>query len=66
MDRGAWQATVHGVARVGHNLATKPPPPPPCFNKACSDQLSHKILIIYEKPTMVLIFQTIKLRDRKV
>ena len=25
MDRGAWWATVHGVARVGHNLATKPP-----------------------------------------
>ena len=23
MDRGAWLATVHGVARVGHNLATK-------------------------------------------
>ena len=28
MDRGAWRAAVHGVARVGHNLATKPPPPP--------------------------------------
>ena len=27
MDRGAWQATVHGVARVGHDLATKPLPP---------------------------------------
>ena len=27
MDRGAWQATVHGIARVGHDLATKPPPP---------------------------------------
>ena len=26
IDRGAWQATVHGVTRVGHNLATKPPP----------------------------------------
>ena len=26
MDRGAWQATVHGVPRVGHDLATKPPP----------------------------------------
>ena len=26
MDRGAWWATVHGVARVGHNLSTKPPP----------------------------------------
>ena len=27
MDRGAWQATVHGIARVGHNLVTKPPLP---------------------------------------
>ena len=25
MDRAAWQATVHRVARVGHNLVTKPP-----------------------------------------
>ena len=24
MDRGAWQATVHGVARVGHDLVTRP------------------------------------------
>ena len=24
MDRGALWATVHGVARVGHDLATKP------------------------------------------
>ena len=24
MDRGAWQATVHGITRVGHYLATKP------------------------------------------
>ena len=22
------EATVHGVARAGHNLVTKPPPPP--------------------------------------
>ena len=28
MDRGAWQATVHGVAKLRHDLATKPPPPP--------------------------------------
>ena len=27
MDKGAWQATVHEVARVGHDLVTKPPPP---------------------------------------
>ena len=25
VDRGAWQATVHGVARVGQDLVTKPP-----------------------------------------
>ena len=31
MDRGAWWATVHGVARVGHDLVTKPPPPPYCI-----------------------------------
>ena len=24
MDRGAWRATVHGVTRVRHDLATKP------------------------------------------
>ena len=23
MDRGAWQATVHGVTRVRHDLTTK-------------------------------------------
>ena len=28
MDRGAWWATIHGVARVKHSLATKLPPPP--------------------------------------
>ena len=27
MDRGAWQGTVHGAARVGHDLMTKPPSP---------------------------------------
>ena len=26
IDGGAWQATVYGVSRVGHDLATKPPP----------------------------------------
>ena len=26
MDKGAWWTTVHEVARIGHDLATKPPP----------------------------------------
>ena len=25
MDKGVWRATVQRVARVGHDLATKPP-----------------------------------------
>ena len=25
VDRGAWQSTVHGIARVGHDLGTKAP-----------------------------------------
>jgi len=28
MDGGAWQAIVHGIARVGHDLVAKPPAPP--------------------------------------
>ena len=27
MERGVWQATVHGVTRVRHDLVTKPPLP---------------------------------------
>ena len=27
MDRRAWRTTIHGVTRVRHNLATKPPTP---------------------------------------
>ena len=30
MDRGAWRATAHGVARFRHDLATKPPPTTIC------------------------------------
>ena len=26
MDRGAWQATVNGIARMRNDLETKPPP----------------------------------------
>ena len=26
MNRGAWHATVHGVATVGYDTVTKPPP----------------------------------------
>ena len=29
MDRGAWRATLHGEARVGHDLVIKSPPSAP-------------------------------------
>lgn len=35
MDKGDWQATVHGVARVGHDLATKVPPHILYFSQVC-------------------------------
>ena len=35
MDRGAWQATVHGVSRVRHDLVTKPPPLMGSLNSRC-------------------------------
>ena len=33
MDIRACQTTVHGTARVGHDLATKPPPPPSFYSQ---------------------------------
>ena len=33
MDKGAWEATVHGIARVGHELSTE--------ERECSSQPSH-------------------------
>ena len=36
MNRGAWQATVHGLQRVRHDLATKPQ------QKACFQHCYYK------------------------
>ena len=38
MARGVWWAAVHGIARVGHNLATKPPSPPEYITDALVSQ----------------------------
>ena len=44
MDRGAWQATVHGVSRVGHDLVSKPPPPPPQITESRNNRVPHPLL----------------------
>ena len=38
IDKGAWQATVHGVARVRHDLVTKPPH---------DDKIKRVLLLLY-------------------
>ena len=52
MDRGAWQATVHGITRVRHDLATKPPPPqsrqPPGDSKWSQDPSARVEASCYE------------------
>ena len=50
MDRGAWQATVHGATRVGHDLVTKPPPPYFRIN-------FNKILHYYSKCTIYKMYK---------
>ena len=48
-DRGAWRATVHGVARVGHDLGTKSPPPTARLGKnSCLLQLLISSHLFYQ------------------
>ena len=49
LDRGAWQATVHGVTRLGHDLATKPPLP----MKTTGLRASQVVLMVKNLPASV-------------
>ena len=40
MCRDAWQATVHGIIRVRHNLVTKPPSPLEIIDKILMQEQS--------------------------
>ena len=53
MDRGAWRATVHRVARVRHNLVMKPPPLEMYFlNGAASAFDNSELYIICSQSTL--------------
>ena len=56
MDRGAWQDTVHGVARVGHTLMTKPMPPP--YNPSLAGSLNAEPQILRAYCKIILGFST--------
>ena len=45
MDRGDWRATVRGVARVGHDLGTKPPPLNKHISRSIKEQSQAEELI---------------------
>ena len=56
MDRGAWQATVHGVARVRHDLVTKPPPPGIEKHKKMKRSLKLIPSLLFILPILILFF----------
>ena len=41
MDREAWQASLHGVQRVGHNLATEQQQQQPIWKKNVKKKILH-------------------------
>ena len=45
MDRRNWQATVHGVTRVIHDLVTKPPPRTHVFKDISSMVQERNVLL---------------------
>ena len=47
MDRRDWQATAHGVARVGHDLVTKSPTEDQTFlqGRHTDDQQTHEKML---------------------
>ena len=54
MDRGAWQATVHGVARDGHKWSdsarTGTPRPNCCHPRLCAPPPSPQVPICVPRP----------------
>ena len=51
MGRGAWQATVHGVTRVGHDLVTKLPPPPKSHCETDNSFLDGAVVLVLSGAT---------------
>ena len=55
MERKAWHAAVHGVTRVGHDLATKSPPYSGSILNP--DSFSNVTFLIYYKLFIVIFIQ---------
>ena len=54
MDRGAWRATVYGVARVGHDLVTKKPHKRKFHTELTSLLLNHSVHV---RESIIFTFQ---------
>ena len=46
MNRGTWQATVHGASRVGHDSATKPSNHQVCHSFSSKKQMSLNFMAV--------------------
>ena len=67
MDRGAWtEATVHGVVRVGHNLATKPLPPRFLKSMLISQQAWSFDLLFVKRNIKYVTFLGIKMKLKRM
>ena len=49
MDRGAWQTTVHVVARFKQDLVSKPPPPWLRCGKLRGKKIGYRFIDIMQK-----------------
>ena len=58
-NRGAWQTTAHGVARTGHNLATKPPPLQRQSWVVVAEPIRHTVWLLAEKFSTPSLHQTV-------
>ena len=55
-DRGARRAPVHGVARVGHDLATKPSPSPCSYWVRCPNKKIKRVTLFIKTDNITLHF----------
>ena len=67
MDRGAWQAAVHVVTRVRHDLATKPPLPPTV--SSCGSSFGFQLfclrLFVFAVPSFLNILFHLRISSNK-